>query len=204
MIPEETLNEEISTSVTSPIESSEILTETTPSPSDLVESTKKSEIDEPTCLVNNTQAYAESLQIQECTESEKSEPETSGKIESFTEKTDDSKNEAAYEIVSSVGESQTDNVEQPSETVSEESDMGNVADSSTSQEEVSKSEVKQAIDEDLSVEKFPEDEPNSIDEPTTDGESGNVDVPMEVDIVTDSKDKVSPDEPSSTSTDNNF
>lgn len=169
-----------------------------------VASPEITESTETTPVVSNVESLSEALQIQICSESEKSEPQTTANIENLTESSDIVKNDVPNEIDTSVDSTPAETVDKPCDTVIDEPDMGNMADSSTSQEEVTESEVKSSGNVEHIVPKIIEpDESNFIDKPVEEDKEVIGDIPMEVDIVSESetKDKVEVDEPSSTSTD---
>lgn len=204
-------NEQISTSVTSPDEPSpENLVDSSPLTSDLQEmSTEKTDVTEPAASsFNDSETFSEALriqvcsalQIQVCSESDKSEPQTT----SPSTLTDDA--DVSNEIVSSAEEVPVETMEQPFTVTTATSDSENLADSSTSQEEVADSQGESPKSE--NVEKITESEDTNLtDEVDADSkEPVNEDVPMEVDIVaeTECKEKAVADEPSSTSNDSNL
>lgn len=149
----------------------------------------------------NNEAFSEPLQIQVCSESEKSEPQTTLSSVPLAEESGTSN-----EIVSSAEETSVETMEQPFAITTASSDSGNLADSSTSQEEVSESQEKSSDVENVEKIAQPEDT-NLSDEADADAQqSMNEDIPMEVDIVpeVECKEKVVVDEPSSTSNDTNL
>lgn len=202
------ISDQVSNSVTSSDESSsETLTESSLLVCDLeAVSTDNTESATTISSVNNTASFSEALQIHICTESEKSEPETTENI-TFPEESEDLKNEVVNDIASSVEEGTSGNVEHLSAIDNAETAVENVADSSTSQEEISESQDESLEDTETNSPKFPEvDETNSIDESVPEAKPLSEDIPMEVDIVTEteSKPEIIADEPSSTSTDINL
>lgn len=201
--------EQISTSVTSSdASSSESLTKPSPLVPDLQDISKENaETTDTTNSVNIDNASPDTLQIEICSESEKSDSQTAKNIVTFKDEGKDLKNEDDNEIVSSVEEEPAETIQQPSAVVVAPSSLGSVADSSTSQEEVSESQGKSLEDVENTLHKFTEvQETNSIDELVPEPKLVTEAIPMEVDIVTesDSKEIAEADEPSSTSTDINL
>lgn len=187
---------------------SEILPETTPLVADLGEVSSESSdpIDTTSTTSSSTvtaPVHSEAPRVQRSTDSETPEPETSENIVTFSKDRDDWKNEVTNEIESSDEKVDTEDMERATAIVSE-PDLGNMADSSTSQEEVSESQSLEKLE---SVKDFSEpEETNSIDEPVQEPEPASEGVPMEVDMIAEAecKAKTANDEPTSTSSDINL
>lgn len=150
--------------------------------------------------ISNTESFPEELQVQICSASEKSEPQTTEEVAPIAVENENSKNDISNETVSSVEDSPAEPETQSSNIVNSNLD---VVDSSTSQEEVSESKGKSLENIENSSQHT---EVENVDKAVAEAQPKHDDIPMEVDIVneSESKDKVIADEPSSTSTDINL
>lgn len=148
-----------------------------------------------------SEPLTEALQIQICSESEKSEPQTTEDLIPSHQETEILKEDVLNEPVCTIEDSPVEPKEQSSNAVNAETD---VVDSSTSQEEVITESEEKTSETAEPQEQLTEVE--KIDKPITEAQTEHNDIPMDVDIVTESesKDKVAVDEPSSTSSDTNL
>lgn len=145
--------------------------------------------------------FPEALQIPICSESEKSEPQTTEDHTPSHQETEILKEDVLNEPVCTIEDSPVEPKEQSSNAVSAEPD---VVDSSTSQEEVITESEEKTSETVEHQEQLTEVE--KMDKPIAETQTEHNDIPMDVDIVTEpeSKEEVAVDEPSSTSSDTNL